>query len=278
MKRSIIIACALTIGSSLGFAESDAAKQGQNQPSVSTSQYQPQDMRLFDSSMIENKKIMDQDGKNLGKLERLLIDAESGRVRFAVVQVDKEWSLNDPEVIVPWATLQISRIGDKDLAIKIEATRDKLMNAPQFDKKLVHQLKTREAGQPIYTYWGVTWHDDQLPASTAHSSSTPAPSSTTSSSNTSTDLSLSSGTSTSSTPTTGGTTSTEPTTTTAPTTTTDGSLGTQPVGNSGTSDSPKPDNSQGQPSPGGESSTDPLSDPDYNVDTPDRAAGGNQTD
>jgi len=202
MKRSIIMACALAIGSSLGMAEDKAASSGVSTSSPSTSQYQPEQMQLFDSSVIENKKITDSSGKNLGKLERLLIDSKSGQVRFAVVQVDKEWSLNDPEVIIPWRTLQISGAAEKDLALKIDADRDKLMNAPHFDKMLVHQLNTREAGQPIYTYWGVTWED--MPASsTSGTASTPAssnPSGTSASSSTSTTSTTPSPTSTTSSP------------------------------------------------------------------------------
>jgi sporulation protein YlmC with PRC-barrel domain len=266
MTRSIIIACALAIGSSLGLAEEQLSTQSQSSASTTPSpQTQPQEMRLFDSSLIENKKVMDQDGKDMGKLERLLIDSDSGRVRFIIVQVDKEWSLNDPEVIIPWGTLQISRIGDKDYALKIDATRDKLMNAPRFDKKLVHQLTTREAGQPIYTYWGATWHDDVTMAKTGNPA---APSATPAADLTSP--------STSSSPTATSPSSSQQNTTT-PATTTDGSVGTQPLGNTGTTDSPKPDSKLGQPAQD-QPKPQPPAETEYNSDEPDRTLGGNETD
>jgi len=287
MKRSIMIACAMAIGSSLGLAEDQSAKQGLSQAPATTAGYQPQQMELFDSSVIENKKITDSSGKDLGKLERLLIDAKSGQVRFVIVQVDKEWSLNDPEVILPWRALQIARSGDKEYALKIDATRDKLMNAPHFDKALVHQLSTREAGQPIYSYWGVTW--DEMPGSTASTVTTATPSTTTSSdfssSNTSTNTGTSSlpgstsssATSTSSLPgdrATSGTSSERNTTT--PATTTDGSVGTQPLGNTGTTESPSPDPSSGRPAP--DLNNPDLKEREFNSGTPDRSLGGDATD
>ena len=73
MTRSIITAFALAIGSSLGLAEEQQSTQSQTSASTSSviQQHQQQDLRLFDSSLIENKRVMDQDGKNMGKLERL---------------------------------------------------------------------------------------------------------------------------------------------------------------------------------------------------------------
>jgi len=272
MKRSIIIACALAIGSSLGMAEDQASTQYPASVSAGSSQNQPQDMRLFDSSLAENKKIMDQDGKDLGKLEKLLIDAESGRVRFAVVQVDKAWSLNDPEVIIPWSTLQISRIGEKDLALKIDTTRDKLMNAPHFDKKLVHQLNTPQAAQPIYSYWGATWRDDSA-AGTANRG-TPQTQGTASGKSP-----ANSSTSSTSTPSTGtpSATSSSPTPPT-PATTTDGSAGTQPIGNSGTTDSPKPDSSLSKPKTSELNTESKSHDSEVDSGAPDRTLGEDESD
>lgn len=278
MTRNIIItACVLGIGTSLGFAEDKPAAQNPAPASSASGEFQLQPMQLFDSSMIENKRITDASGKDLGKLERLLIDSQTGIVRFVVVQVDKEWSLNDPEVIIPWGTLQISRQGEKDYALKIDTDRDKLMKAPHFDKALVHQLTSRASGAHIYSYWGVEWRETQPASSTAQSGTSLPPSTST----TSTDLS-SSGTSsaTSTSPATTGTTSTAPGSTTStpststPTTTTDGSVGRQPLGNTGTSDSPKPDTNQGQSR---DLNTEPL-DPEYETGQPDRQQGGNQTD
>jgi sporulation protein YlmC with PRC-barrel domain len=272
MKRSITIACALAIGSSLSWAKD----HDEGTAPADHSSYQPEQMQLFDSSHIENKKVTDKDGKNLGKLERLLIDSKTGRVRFVVVQVDKEWSLNDPEVIIPWGTLQMSRLGDKEYALKIDATRDKLMNAPQFNKALVHQLSTRESGQPIYAYWGVTWQDESS-SSTARSEgdvpfrpspSTPIP------------FTLTPTVDLSSTPTSTAPGATNPASTgqsaSTPATTTDGSVGKQPIGNTGTTDSPKPDDSQEQPIP---NASKPVEPPVYeHTDQPDRTLGGDETD
>ena len=258
--------------------------------SDSGANYQPQQLQLFDSSVIENTKVTDKDGKHLGKLERLLIDSLTGRVRFVIIEVDKEWSLNNPEVIIPWSTLQIAPQGDKNYTVRIDATRDKLMSAPNFDKALVQQLTTREAGQPIYAYWGVTWQDEMDRSATAQTP-TSLPSTTTPGA----EPNLNSTSPTSSTPSTASTPSTSPSPTTstgpgvpsalpppvpgtppAPITATDGSATNQSLGNSGTSDSPRPDSKLGQPAPKDPATT-PPNESDLSTD-PDRSRGGNETD
>jgi len=271
MKRNLIIACALALGANLGWAEES---QPLTPPAAAPgTEYQPKEIQLFDSSLIENTKVTDKQGKHLGKVERLLIDSLNGSVRFVIIEVDKEWSLNNPEVIVPWGTLQIAPQGEKNYTVRIDATRDKLMNAPQFDRALVQQLTTREAGQPIYSYWGVTWQDEINRSGTARTLA-PLPSATPG-----TEPNVNVPPATSSKPSPSGVSSAlppaQPGTPPAPVTNTDGSTSNQSIGNSGTSDSPKPDSNLGQPAPK-EPSTPPKN-PDIPAD-PDRSLGGDETD
>ena len=246
MKRNIIIACALALGSSLAWSE-DYPSQPKAPTTTSNGEFLPLQIQLFDSSRIENQKVTDKDGKYLGKVGRLLVDSLTGRVRFVVLEVDKEWSLNNPEIIVPWGTLQITPQSEKMYSVRIDATRDKLMNAPQFDKALTAQLTTREAGQPIYSYWGVTWQDE-INRSGTETTLSPLPSATPGS-----EPNVNITPPTSITPSPSGVSSAlppaQPGTPPAPTTTTDGSTSIQSLGNSGTSDSPKPDSKLGQPAP-----------------------------
>ena len=277
MTRNLIAACALALGSSWAVAE-DPALNAPNTPPESGGSYQPQQIQLFDSSLIENTKITDKDGKHLGKVERLLIDSLTGRVRFVIVEVDKEWSLNNPEVIIPWGTLQIAPQGEKHYTTRIDATRDKLMNAPHFDKALVQQLTTGEAGQHIYAYWGATWHDQTNRGSTAQTPA-PVPPATTPGAEPNLNTAPATTTSTAPSPISHGAPSALPPaipgTPPAPITATDGSTSHQAIGNTGTSDSPKPESKVGQPAPSNPSTT--PKEPDLSTE-PDRSQGGDETD
>lgn len=282
MKRSMITACALALGVTVGWSEQHTSSSPGS--AAQTSQYQPQQMQLFDSSTLEKKRVTDKQGNNLGKLERLLIDGHSGHVRFAVIQADKEWSLNDPEVIVPWGALHISKQPDGQLSLAIDADRNKLMNAPHFDKALVNQLTTGESGQAIYGYWGLNWQDalsHGSVAGTASSSSSAPVSGTTGTASPAVSPSVSGSTVTGATSSgSAGLQSTNPaTTTTNPTTTTDGSAGTQAIGNTGTSDTPATTTTPGSttPSKPGSSTDSPELKRDE-ANQPDRELGGNETD
>jgi len=274
MIRTLFIACAAVLGAATTAAADDSTTAANSQTS-STAQgaaAQPESMQLFDTVGIYRETITDKQGKALGKLDRLLIDSQTGRVRFAVVQVDREWSLNDPEVIVPWKTLQITHPGPKkEYGVMIDTDRNKLLNAPHFDQALVHQLSTGGAGQHIYAYWGVTWQDETNRAVAAQTTATeskpaaqsapapqPAPASATSSSA----------------PATGP----HPAT---PVTTTDGSTGAQSIGNSGTSDSPAtktPASPGREPLLNSNPSPQPRPETEPKETEPNRSLGGDKSD
>jgi sporulation protein YlmC with PRC-barrel domain len=279
MTRNLIAACALALGSSLALAE-DPALNVPNTPPDSGANYQPEQIQLFDSSVIENTKVTDKDGKHLGKVERLLIDSLTGRVRFVVVEVDKEWSLNNPDVIIPWGTLQIAPQGEKNYTVRIDATRDKLLNAPHFDKALTQQLTTGESGEHIYSYWGVTWREEANHSGTAKAPA-PLPPVTTPGAEPNLNATPPVTTSTSPSPILRGSPSALPPaipgTPPSPITTTDGSASNQAIGNSGTSDSPKPEDKIGQPAPTPTTPTTPPKESDLST-APDRTRGGDESD
>jgi sporulation protein YlmC with PRC-barrel domain len=116
--------------------------------------------QLVDVSQIHDKKVTDAGGGEIGKLERVLIDSKSGRARYAVVQVDKSWNLNDPEVIVPWGAMEIRKLGAENYQVILDVTKEKLLKAPRFDVSKLDQLGNRQVATPIYTYWAVIWVDD----------------------------------------------------------------------------------------------------------------------
>jgi sporulation protein YlmC with PRC-barrel domain len=207
---SIMMAAALALGSTVAVAEEhekNLSTQGQSS-AVGTSS--TEQMQLLDGSVISDAKITDKQGNHLGKIERLLFDKESGMVRFAVLQVDKAWSLNNPEVIVPFKVLEINREDARKYTITVDTDKDKLQQAPKFEEPLLNQLTTSAGAEAIYQHWGMSSSEVQSSSSSTVSS----PSSTQP-----TDANSAGATSTS------------------PTTSSDGSTTGRSVGTSGTTDS-----------------------------------------
>lgn len=127
---------------------------------------------LVDASKLEGTEVWDFHGNKLGGLQQVLIDPQTGRIRYGVMEVDKAWNWSDPQVAIPWDSFAVKRGDDMKTVLSIDATKEKLQNAPKFQTGDADRLFSKEASQPIYSYWSVYWFDE--PAATT-TSSTDAP-------------------------------------------------------------------------------------------------------
>lgn len=123
---------------------------------------------LVDASKLEGTEVYDFHGHKLGDLQQVLIDPQTGRIRYGVMEVAKDWSWTDPQVAIPWDSFAIKRGDDKKVALSIDATKEKLEKAPKFKAGDADRLFSKEASQPIYSYWSIYWFEE--PAVPAKSS------------------------------------------------------------------------------------------------------------
>ena len=114
---------------------------------------------LVDASKLDGTAVYDFHGNKLGDLQQVLIDPKSGQIRYGVLQVDKSWSWNDPEVAVPWGSFAVKRGDDKSVKLSLDATKEKLEKAPKFKAGDADRLFDKQASEPTYTYWSIFWYD-----------------------------------------------------------------------------------------------------------------------
>lgn len=120
--------------------------------------------RLVDVSKLDGTEIWDFHGQKLGHLEQVLIDPQSGRVRYGVIEVDKTWNFSDPKVAVPWGSFAVKYGNDNALTLSMDATKEKLEKAPKFKAGDGERLFSKEASHPVYSYWSIIWFDEPMPA------------------------------------------------------------------------------------------------------------------
>ncbi|MBA2721592.1 MAG: PRC-barrel domain-containing protein [Methylibium sp.] len=68
------------------------------------------------------KDINDRNGKDVGEVEDLVVNLGSGKIRYAIVEFDKSWSLNDKLLAVPMQALRYTS-ASKDLVWDIDKSR-----------------------------------------------------------------------------------------------------------------------------------------------------------
>lgn len=103
------------------------------------------------ASALLGTRVENLQGEYLGKIEDVVIDPEDGIVAYAVLSFGGLLGLGETYFPVPWKSLQDKPGAEKTLLLDI--TKEKLKNAPHFDKGQWSSLADRRWGSDIHTYY-----------------------------------------------------------------------------------------------------------------------------
>lgn len=102
------------------------------------------------SSVLRDKKVTNSANENLGKLEDIVVDADSGRILYGVLSFGGFLGVGDKLFAIPWQSLRLS--GDNK-AITLDVDKDRLKNAPGFDKKHWPNFADEQWATSTYEYY-----------------------------------------------------------------------------------------------------------------------------
>jgi sporulation protein YlmC with PRC-barrel domain len=108
--------------------------------------------KLVPSDRVEGTPVSGPDGKQIGTVERLMIDKRSGQIAYAVLRCGGFLGVGEEHVPVPWNSLKYNIERQTfELGIPAEKLRDALVNesGEEFD------LGSREPPYRHPQYWGV---------------------------------------------------------------------------------------------------------------------------
>jgi sporulation protein YlmC with PRC-barrel domain len=102
-------------------------------------------------------RVVNPKNENLGKIEDLVIEPEDGRVTFAILSFGGFLGMGEKLFAVP---LQAMRTSTEDRAFILNVDKERLKNAPAFDKDRWPDLSDRTFGSTVYTFYGSQpyWH------------------------------------------------------------------------------------------------------------------------
>ncbi len=89
-------------------------------------------LKLSDAEDVRGRRVLDREGKALGKVEDLVVDESERRVRFLRIESGGFLGMGGTEVLVPVEAIQ-SIAGDE---VRIDQTRERVAGAPRYDPKL----------------------------------------------------------------------------------------------------------------------------------------------
>lgn len=109
-------------------------------------------MTILSSSTISGDKVVNRTGENLGEIKDLMIDTESGRVAYAVLEFGGFMGLGSKLFAVP---LNAMEVDTENHQFVFDQPKERLKDAPGFDKDHWPTFSDRTWGSKVHEYYGV---------------------------------------------------------------------------------------------------------------------------
>jgi sporulation protein YlmC with PRC-barrel domain len=111
-------------------------------------------------------------GEDLGQIEDIVLDPKEGSVAYAVLSFGGFLGLGEKYFAIPWSALTAKAEEDDTLILNVD--KEKLKNAPGFEKNNWPNMADRTWGKEIHSFYGVApyWEGRQAARQDAPSSTT----------------------------------------------------------------------------------------------------------
>jgi sporulation protein YlmC with PRC-barrel domain len=109
--------------------------------------------RVLGASKLKGDTVKNVAGEDLGKIEELMIDLETGRVGYCVLSFGGFLGIGNKLFAVPYGAL---RVDTEQKCFILNVPKDRLKEAPGFDKENWPDMTDRTWGMGIYGFYNVT--------------------------------------------------------------------------------------------------------------------------
>lgn len=107
--------------------------------------------RVLAASTLAGDRVVNPRQEDLGKIEDLMIDLESGRIAYAVLSFGGFLGMGEKLFAIPWSALKVDKI-EKRFVLNV--SKELLDRAPGFPKDHWPNMSDPAWGAEIYSYYG----------------------------------------------------------------------------------------------------------------------------
>lgn len=107
--------------------------------------------RILSSSTITGQNVYNMKDENIGDIKDLMIDPNNSEVVYAVISFGGFMGIGDKLFAMPLKAFQFS---DNDDTIRLDISKEKLENAPSFDKDNWPMTADYEFVDSVYGHYG----------------------------------------------------------------------------------------------------------------------------
>jgi sporulation protein YlmC with PRC-barrel domain len=155
MRRHLIIVLLATVGLFLGTNGFTQENKEQGTGGIAGETAEGQRINAFINAFMVEKiigsKVINLKGEALGKIENLVVDIDTGRIVYAVLESGGFLGIGDKLVPVPWASL--AALPSEGIFF-LNQSKEQMEKAPAFDKKNVPNMGDTRWGTNVFKYYG----------------------------------------------------------------------------------------------------------------------------
>lgn len=108
--------------------------------------------KVLGASTLTGDPVKNLAGEDLGTIEEIMIDLSSGRVGYCVVSFGGFLGVGSKLFAVPWSAM---RVDTEDQSFVLDVSRERMKEAPGFDKDNWPDMTDREWGNRIFGFYSV---------------------------------------------------------------------------------------------------------------------------
>jgi sporulation protein YlmC with PRC-barrel domain len=106
---------------------------------------------VMSASSLEAEKVVNAQGETLGEIEAIMLDVRGGRIAYAVLAVGGVLGIGEKFFAIPWRSLTLDT-DNKQFILDVD--KERLKNAPGFDKEHWPAMADRSWATQVHTYYG----------------------------------------------------------------------------------------------------------------------------
>ncbi|SNY93369.1 PRC-barrel domain-containing protein [Cohaesibacter sp. ES.047] len=105
---------------------------------------------LIGSDRVEGTYVYDKENVEIGHIDKLMLEKQTGRVAYAVVKFGDVFGLGGDQYPLPWEKLEYDEKLD---AYRLDVSRQDIEGAPKYPES--DSAWTPELGRNVYGYYGI---------------------------------------------------------------------------------------------------------------------------
>jgi sporulation protein YlmC with PRC-barrel domain len=127
-----------------GYASSD-------NPDTNPRNQENRKRRVLGAGTLTGDRVRNNAGDDLGKIEEIMIDLETGRVAYAVLSFGGFLGIGDKLFMVPWGAMTVDQSAHQFV---LDVQRAQLEKAPGFDKDNWPDMADPDYGREVHSHYG----------------------------------------------------------------------------------------------------------------------------